>query len=821
MSKASPIFTNYTKGELSPFMAGRVDVDQYFNGAETLENFLINAFGNARRRGGTKFVAEVADSSEKARLLPFQFSTEQTYVLELCANRIRFYRNNGAIVEAALNIAGITQANPGVVTITSHGLSNGDEIYLKGITTGPTELNGKRYIVANKTTHTFELTDKDGVNVNTTSLTAWSAGGTVERIYEIDSPYDEEDLFEIQYAQSADVMYLVHKDYAPRKLSRTGHTSWSLDEVEFIDGPYIENIDEDHTMTPAAATGTGIQITSSTAFFTSEMVGHLFRINTGYGEIKTFTDSTHVSIDIVQDLGTTSATDDWGMGAWGDAYGWPRAVSFYEQRLCFAGSRQEPQTAWLSVSGEYENMDPGDGSEDTDALNYTIATEQVNAIRWISAGKILALGTSGGVFSLSSGSNSEPLTPTNVVVKRETTYGAKQIQPRKIGTFLYYITRDGKKLREFAYSFDVDAYTAKDMTLLSQHVTGAGVVDMDYQQNPNDVLWCVREDGVMPTFTRQIEQEVFGWCRQVLGGSYLSGAAVVETNAVIAKSDESYDEVWIVTKRTIDGSTRRYVEYFMPEDFDYQEDAFFVDSGLSLDNPISIQGMTQADPVVVTAVSHGLSDGDRIRITKVEGMTDVNHKAYTVANKTTHTFELTDSDGNDIDGTAFGAYTDGGEIRLMVDEISNLDHLEGEEVSILADGAVHPNKTVENGAVSLNYDAALVHVGLPYVSTLKTMKIEAGSSTGTAQAHRKKVFEIAVRLWQSLGMKAGDPTTQDTVYFRTSGMAMSQPPSLFTGDKGVIVPGGWSKSGQVVLKQDQPLPLNVLAIIFFMENSDR
>ena len=143
----------------------------------------------------------------------------------------------------------------------------------------------------------------------------------------------------------------------------------------------------------------------------------------------------------------------------------------------------------------FENFAVGSAADD-DAFIYAIATEQVNAIRWLSSGpKALQVGTSGGTFSFSSGATNIPITPSAIVVTRDTTYGSSKLLPKRIGNFVYFVQRNLKVIRELGFDFDIDSQAALDMTLLSEHITGDGIVDMAYQQAPNDTLWCVRSDG--------------------------------------------------------------------------------------------------------------------------------------------------------------------------------------------------------------------------------------------------------------------------------------------------------------------------------------
>ncbi len=745
MPKVSPIQTNFTAGELSPQLEGRVDISKYFNAASSLENFLIAPFGGIDRRPGSQFVAPAKFADRKVRLIPFQFSTEQTYVLEFGHLYIRFFRDEGVVTETATVITGITQANPGVVTTSlAHGYANGDTVIINGVV-GMTEINGRRFLVNNVTATTFELQDTDGVNFDTSGFTAYGSAGTAVRVYEIVSPYTEDQLFDIQTAQSADVLFTVLRDVQQQKVQRFGDTDWTISAIDTVGGPYQPiNLDTAHTMNASATTGAGITITSSTAYFNADMVGGLLRIGglvstiQGYVKIVGFTSTTVVTADVIATLSTAAATDDWSAGSFSDDAGYPSCVTFHEQRLWYGGTLKEPQTVKGSVTLEFENFTPG--ADDADSLDYQIATEQVNAIRWLSSGRGLAIGTSGGAFILSTGSDFTPITPTNVQVRRETNFGSELIVPKIIGNFQYYIQRGGRKVREFQYNFDIDRHRALDMTLLAEHITVSGITQIDFAQTPNSVLWCVLLNGEIATLTRQIDQEVIGWTRQ-LPGCTLAGNCFYESVAIIPNGEN--DQTWLSVQRTVNGTTRRFIEFVQDLDFGTnQDDAFFVDSGLSYS----------------------------------------------------------------------GAPTD---------TFAGLEHLEGETVTILADGSVHRDLTVTNGSVTLDREASTVHVGLKYLSELEMLRIEGGSATGTSQGKTKRIYEITFRFYKTLGGEFGERGTTDIIQYRDSADLMNQAVPLFTGDKRLPYPKGYTRDAKAFIKQEQPLPMSILAVMPKLEVFDR
>ena len=662
---------------------------------------------------------------------------------------------------------------------------------------------------------------------------------------EVTTPYTIDQVFDLQFAQSADVLYIVHAAHEPAKLERTSATTFTLTDITFVGGPFFPDNTGAITVDPDATAIGAVNLVASVDLWTEDHEGALWKIHgttddpavQGYVLITTFTDEQHVAGLIIQTLSADTATTDWAEGAWSNDAGFPSCITFHEQRLTFASSPDLPQNIWASVSLSFEDMTAGTGN--SDAFVYTIATTQVNAIRWLDSGpKSLQMGTSGGTFSMSSGTDNTPITPTNVLVQRDTTYGSALILPRRIGNFVYYVQRDLKTLRQLGFNFDVDSNVAEDMTLLADHIAGTlgsdKFIQIAYQQSPNNRLWCIRNDGEVSVLTRQIAQEVIGWSR-VVAGNDAQGTGMIESVAVIPEIDAN-DQVWISVKRVINGSVVRYIEFMTAEDYDAQHDVFAVDSGLSLDSAVTITAATKAEPVVITAASHGFSNGDTVRITDVVGMTELNGNSYKIKGVTTNTFQLTDSNDVDIDGTDFGTYISGGEVRVKVTTISGLTHLVGESVAVLGDGAPQSNQTVTaGGTITLASAASLVHVGLPYVPKVKTLPIESGSAVGTGIGKNKRIYKIMLMLHRSvgfqfgevsdnlgsLGFQFGDAVDQlDTFIFRTTSTPTGIPPTLVTGIEEMTFPGDWERVSQVLIQQPQPLPLNILAIILFTDLSE-
>ncbi len=728
MARVAAQLSNFTAGELSPRLDGRNDLAKYSAGCATVENMVIYPHGAAARRPGTQYVASVKTPANKTRLIPFEFSTTQTYILELGNQYIRFYKDNGQI------------------------LSSGSP-------------------------------------------------------YEISSPYLTAEIFDIKFAQSADVMYITHPSHKTRKLSRTGHTSWTLTEVDFVNGPYLDTNSSTTTITASAHTvGTGRTFTASASTFVSTDVGRLVRFRDGYAEITGFTSATVVTVEILKDTGSTSASTDWSLGAFSDTTGHPSCVSFFEQRLVFAATLNNPQTVYFSKSGDYENMDANIGGTvaDDDAIIYTIASNQVNAIRFMAAGRTLIIGTAGGEFTVSGGGDNDAVTPTNILIKKQSNHGAANTDAIAVANATLFLQRAKRKIRELAYNFDVDGYIAPDLTILAEHITEGGIVEMAYQEEPLAIIWCVRNDGELIALTYQREQEVVAWHRHIFGGAFGSSKAVCESVAVIPTEDSEY-ELYMIIKRTINGATTRYVEYLNTFDFDQTDNTSFnfLDSQLNYSGATSTLNGDISNSATTVTVASGTDFTSSGKI-KIGG------EIITYTGKSTN--DLTGCTRG-TESTTAAAHTSGDTVKQVVNSLSGLSHLQGQTVSILADGATHPDKTVSSSAVTLDRFANSVKIGLGYTSILKTMRIDAGSQNGTSQAKTKRIYEVTARLYESVGVEVGpDLNNMERVPFRTSANPMDQGIPPFTGDKEVEFRGNYDTDGFMIVRQTQPLPLTILSL---------
>jgi hypothetical protein len=836
----------FNGGEFSPYLLGRVDIPTYRTAARRILNWIVRPDGALVRRSGTRFVHEEMDSAVRGRLLPFVFSTEQAYILELGEQRARFYKDEGIILAHTKTFVSgdVDDANDevniddhfyahkqGPVQLTTTGtlpggLSTGTDYYI--VNEGLTNTPAGDYLAFSTTPGGSKL-PIDGTGSGTHSIVPAAITP-----HEIVLPYTEAELPELHFTQSADVLYIAHQNHHPRTLTRTGHTSWTLALLDMQDGPYLKKwqlaanvppIDElapPPALVVGAATGDGVSLTANADLFdASRDVNRMIRIARsgtpawGSARIATVTDAQNATMDIKEEMDLGGEVD-WHLGAWYAPDNWPQTTDFHQQRLGFAATAHSPERIDLSDTDDFVRFAPDDLATDSvldaNAISYKLAgARDVQAVQWLFPIRHMLVGTSNGIWPVLAASVDEAITPTNVHVTRAARVGAARIQPVGSASGVIYVSQSRKKVMFAAYDIALDTYEPENLTLLADHITGSGVDEIVHALDPFGLVWCRRDDGKLAALTLERQQQVWGWHRHEIAGSFGAGGAVVETEAVIPSPNEDHGQLWLGVKRTINGVTKRYVE-FLEEEFGDERDiesSFFVDCGLSLDEPTLIIAATQADPVVVSAPSHPFSDGDEVRITHVAGMTELNGKSFTVANKTTHNFEL-----SGVDGTGYSAYVSGGEVRLKVSTISNIGHLEGETVAVLGDGAVQASKVVSGAQITLAQKASEVHLGLGYQSDLETLPLALQDERGTIQGRKQRPTHALLRLHRTLGLLIGDSASDlRVVPFRVPSDPMDSSAGLFTGLYRQQLRHGHDEEGSLYVRKDDPLPATILSII--------
>ena len=808
------LLRSFAGGEITPELYGRIDLTKYQTGLAKCLNATVLPHGPAARRPGFKYRVEARDSTKRVRLIPFAYSATQTVVLEFGHLTMRFLVNGQAVLESAKTISTIVGST---VQLTGfHFYSTGDDVFI-----------GNRF-------HRITVVD----SLSFTTADRWGnatipVGTDVARVYTIATPYSDTELFDLHYAQDSDVLTLTHPSHAARELKRLGATNWTLTSVSFAPtltpplglavtatiGTAGNENPQSYVVTAVDADGITESLASAAANTQNNLTvsgnfntirwnpragDYRYRVykqrggSFGYiGQVPLITGETISSITNVGTTATLTTAADHGLatgdritvsGATPSAYNgsftvtvttstaftytmlstpggsasvvgsyvaaeavvddnvladtsitppediytlntatgqYPSAVTHYEQRRWFAGTTNLPQTVWATRNGTLSNLTSSVPAQDDDGLQFRIAAQQQNAIRHLLPLADLIALTAGGEFRIFADS-APAITPTSLSIKPQGYSGAANVQPALTSGSLLYVQAQGSKIRELAYNWEASAYSSIDVSIMAPHLfAGLTIVDLAYTRSPVPTLWGVRSDGALLGLTHVPEQQVYGWHQHTTAGSF-------ESICVVAEALE--DVLYAVVKRTIDGRDVRYIERLQSRLFVDQEDAFFVDCGLTYDG-------------------------------------------------------------------------------APVSSLTGLWHLEGQVVQILADGAVHPVRTVTNGAITLDDSYSVVHVGLAYNTDLQSLPLAFEGAPAAGQMTQKNVNAVALRVTQSSAVKAGPTFTRLTEFpIRDHTDPYNSPPALRTGELRFAIGPSWNSDGAVCVRQDQPLPLTVLGI---------
>ena len=945
MPNVNPAVVNFNGGEVGSLMSGRTDFEKYGSSVYRMRRFIPTAQGPAKRCPGTKYVLQARYPDKRVWLQRFEFAFDQAYVIEFGDYYCRFYTDRGVVLEDPIDISGITNANPGVVTYVGADPSNGDWMYVYGVV-GMTEVNGRYVKVANVNTgaKTFELNDIDGGVIDTTAYGVYNGNGDAARVYTIASPYAEEDLFTAEntsamsISQSGDVLYIGCEGYQPRTLTRAGNTSWAFAAYAPTDGPFQREPDARVNFTLSGTSG-NVTVTSASAIFDNNSAGMLLRLqpvnitttqwetaksisagnirkssgkfyeavnsattgavrpiheegqdydgnagvlweflHPGYVVLKitAVTSTTQVSADVIgpgvapNEL-LSSAECNYRVGAWGTGMGasYPYKTAFWRDRLWWGGG----QNIYASVAGDYGSHAPDTMGEilADNALNLTIAIGNVDKVRWMRPGNALIVGTAGAEIAVRENITTAPLGPENVKFDLQSAEGSMELEPVLVEDAVLFARVGGRRIMELRFDIQADAWVPRDMNVLYPEITRSGIVDMEYQKEPDDILWCVLGDGRLIGLTYDREQNIYGWHQHPIAGN----DAKVEAVQIIPSPNGDLDDVWLVVSRTIQGDfpyelaleaggnlltegedqlvieddvnrTQRFIEYIgqsLEEGEDIQG-AGYLDASLEF-NPVvpadlfmadgyeiagstgvqatvlsSIEIATEADEIIETEAFELIVINDPVFAATDVGR-EIVYRYYDTANELWRSAraEITSYiDQENVLTTIVAAFPDDdvpfNEWRLTATTLRGLWHLEGETVSALADGQEVNDLLVTDGTVTLPFAASRATIGYPYTSTLATQRLEAGASIGTAQAKVKRIHKCGLRLYASLGGKVGPgPTNVDLIQYRTNNDFMNEVPPLLTGDTDVFAfPGGYETDGRIWVVADQPLPMTVIAL---------
>lgn len=658
--------------------------------------------------------------------------------------------------------------------------------------------------------------------------------------YEIPTPYLTADLFDIHHVQSSDVLTITHPTYAPRELRRLGATQWSLVPIVFSSslaapggvtvttaGVTTTKYTYKYVVTAIAADQisespasaivsiasnlyeTGCTVTVSWNAVAGAARYNVYKYQGGiYGYIGQTDSLSVVDDNITPDLGTTPPTYESVFNSVGN---YPSAVSYFEQRRAFAGTINEPQKIWMTKSGTESNMSYSLPIKDDDRIAFRVAAREANTIRHIVPLTQLILLTSSAEWRVTS-VNSDAITPTTISVRPQSYIGASNVQPSIINNTLVYCAARGGHVRELGYNWQANGFITGDLSVRAAHLfDGKTISDMTYLKAPNPLLYFVNSEGKLLGLTYIPEQQVGAWSVHDTDGTF-------ESCTSVAEGDEDF--LYVIVNRTIGGVTKRYIERQQSRSFTSLENAFFVDSGLKYDG-----NNTTATTMTVT----GGTAWDSTEILTVTSSAAM--FAYPATTDIQDAIVLKDASGNKYRATIQGTTsTTVATVRVdktlpaalrntatttwafARDSVGGLAHLEGKTVSILADGAVQPRKVVTGGVVTLPRAASVIIVGLQYDSDLKTLPLALGVDAGFGQGRFKNVNKAWLRVYRSSGIFVGPDVNNLTEAKQRTTEIYGEPPELKSQEILVVLTPTWADSGEVFVRQSDPLPLTIVGM---------
>ncbi|MDU5835944.1 MAG: hypothetical protein E6Z53_02605 [Pantoea sp.] len=753
MPSSSPVINSFNAGEFSPLMLAQTDFQKWKSGCKKMLNFIPRTQGPAERRGGTYFVSEVNNSSQRVWLAKFEYNTTQAFLLEFGPGYVKFYSNHGVALDGSGNpliIASPYFAEDLTNSDGGFGLSmvqSGDVIYICSHTGNIPPYKLSRLSNTNWTLAPFNYAAAGGPFANTNSDRAvtvytdqfriWSADGATRPdgtpttssycTITANSP-----IFQTGHVGGLFYIEASTDKLAPGLIgTSTQIPGWTQGKDGFGVGGFCRSDGKYYEVMSGNTTG-NIQPTWTAGAHLdgSGTENVLWRYSNGGWGVIQITSVTSASVavgKIVSELppsviGSQSKTNKWAFGDWSSAQGFPTKVGFYKSRLCFAGSNK----LWFSVASDYENFTPmsnGYEVEADDAINVQIEADSTNTIQWIAASSSLIVGTASSELTCSPSTTTSAFGPDNIQIVQESKYGSKGVNALIVGNTVLFVQRAGRKVRAVTADYQSGSYSSTDLSVLAEHMTSTGIIDFAWQQEPDNVVWVVLTNGDLVALTYNAEQEVIAWHRHDVGGE-------VESVATIPDPSGNRDDVWMVVRRSVNGVTKRYVEYITAAwDADTQplSQAFYVDCGLTYNG-------------------------------------------------------------------------------APVKRVTGLSHLEGKTVAVTTDGAAHPDVVVSGGAVDLQWSSSVVNVGLPFTSELVTLPLQ--------DSRTKRSNEVAILFVNSLGGKAGNETAPDpdTIETRDYSDMMDKAPGAYSDIKKLPIPGGYDLYSCIRILQDQPLPMTISAV---------
>lgn len=809
---------SFSGGEIAPSLYGRIDMAKYQVALRKCDNFIVRQYGGVENRPGTQFIAAAKYPDRKCRLIPFQFSTVQTYALEFGHNYMRVIKDGGLVLTTGDVIYELATPYADSDVFGLKFTQSADVMTIVHPSYPPKEL--RRY--AHDNWQIVDVETKNGpfedINVDE-SVTVYASGTTGTITLTASSAiFGSEQVGKLFYLEQPAV------DSVP--VWETSKTT-AIDDIRRADSNYYRanTAGKTGTLRPSHTEGMAWDGWGGTGSDDTGVQWEYLHSGFGIARITAVAgDGLSATADVISRIpenavGSDKASYKWARYAWNSVNGYPSTVVYYQQRLYFAASSSYPQTIWASRTGDYKDFGKSNPVQDDDRIVYTYAGRQVNEIRHlIDVGSLVVL-TSGGEF-VATGDQNKVLTPSSFSLSSQGSNGSSDVPPIAVSNIALFIQEKGSVVRDLAYSFDVDGFQGNDLTILANHLfQKRSIVDWSFCIVPFSSAFCVRDDGKLLVLTYLRDQQVFAWSPQSSAGKYESTCGIGEG---------SEDAIYFVVNRTINGQVVRYIERLSSRQFTNDLDAFFVDSGLSYDGrntdgrtaTISGSSGNWSYQVPYTLTMSGgsyFSAGDvgaQIQFPytgtdPVDG-TDVAKQLRCDIISVESGNSVTITANRDIPEVLQNTATTNWTMARQT--FSGLEHLEGQTVNILSDASVEPQKVVTGGAVTLEKPGGVVHIGLPINAQFETLDININGQE-TLLDKKQLINTVTLVVNSSRGIWASTPGGQWYEYAQREFEFYDDPVEDATGKVEVKLDSIWEKNGRLKIRQTDPLPLSVLAVM--------
>lgn len=580
----------FTTGEVSPDVSSRFDLEQYKSALLEAENVVIRPYGAVAKRQGSQYVGQVKYSDKPTRLFEFTTNTNNSFMLEFGDKYIRVW-NYGVYT-------GVEFATPfdSDILFDLNCIQSGDVMF---ICSGKYPIQTlSRYSDTDWRMSTYKLTEQPYDEINTDNghtltvngdtitstkdlFTQDMVGSVIQIAYYVEAVHTksagevvEKKVKRYMQAQTIEKTYN-NINYNVERFSTDVELSWKFTTHGTWEGTVklqISNNDgqtwkdyrtytskNDYNVTDTGKIEAGARLKYVSDIKSGSVNCDLSIMPfTQYGivEIKSVTDAKNATVNILNGIKDGESSHKWKLGSWNRGNGYPKLCTFYQDRFVVAATNKKPNYIWMSRTGDYPNfgVEKVEGTiTDDSAITLPVINRKMCEIRHLVPANDLIILTSGNEWIVS---GDKTITPTNCNLKTQTQRGALSCEPQFIGNRCVFVQERGGTVRDMGYSYESDNYTGQDLTLfVKTRVRGYLTITSAYAQDPDSIIYYIRNDGEINCLTYIPEQKVYGWSHFVTNGKYLYCESV---------SEGEQDSLYILVERTLQGKKVKCIERMVP-----------------------------------------------------------------------------------------------------------------------------------------------------------------------------------------------------------------------------------------------------------------